>query len=216
MEERRGQLTLHALAQRQLAYRLVAHLGEREQRDELLEPLPIVGLRQVVDRTVELKRLLRRQIPHELLAVAEHEGDASLEGGPAGPGVEPGDLDPPARRVQETREHLERRGLAGPVGAEECDDLPRLDAEGHVTHRLHLAVPRTHERANGAPETGVPHLDLERLAEPVGGDEGRQCHEGIYRRCWSLRGFLLVWCLEGGSHGRAGSLHKAQAAATHR
>src|SRR5438876_6456146 len=185
MEERRGQLTLHALAQRQLAYRLVAHLGEREQRDELLEPLPIVGLRQVVDRTVELKRLLRRQIPHELLAVAEHEGDASLEGGPAGPGVEPGDLDPPARRVQETREHLERRGLAGPVGAEECDDLPRLDAEGHVTHRLHLAVPRTHERANGAPETGVPHRDLERRAEPVGGDEGRSCYGGMYRRRWS-------------------------------
>ena len=37
-------------------------------------------------------------------------------------------------------EDLHDRGLAGPVGAEKADDLPRSDGEGHILHGLHGAV----------------------------------------------------------------------------
>src|SRR5689334_16322772 len=171
MQERRDELALHPLAERQLPHGLVAHLAEAEQCDELLEPLAIIGLWEVVDRAVQLVSLLRRKIPHELLAIAEHERDATLERGPAGPGVEPGDVHPPTGRIQQAGEHLERRRFSRAVGTEERDDLARVDLERHVAHRMDLAVAWAHQRAHRAPEAGVPYLDLEGLAEPLGGDE---------------------------------------------
>jgi len=140
---------------------------------EFREPLAIIGLGDVVNGAVQLERLFRRKIPHQLLAVAEHQGDAPLERGTAAPGDEAGHGDPAARGVQQAREHLERRGLARAVRSEEPDDLPRLDAEGHVAHRVDVAVAGLEERLERAFEPGVPHFDLEGLAEPIGRDGGR-------------------------------------------
>src|SRR5690348_14396212 len=192
MQERRDELALHPLAERQLAHGLVAHLAEAEQGDELLEPRAVVRIGQVIDRAVQLVGLLGRKIPHELLAIAEDERDATLERGPAGPGVEPGDVNAAAARVQQAREHLERRRLARSVGPQEGHDLARADAERHVPDGADLAVTRAQERAKRASDSGVADLDLKGLAQLLRGDEGCLGHEEIYRGSWRLRGFLAL------------------------
>src|SRR3989449_11033608 len=123
MQQRRYQLALHALAERELTHRLLEHVAQLEQGDQLGQPLPVISRRDVVDRAVQQERLLGREVPYQLLPVTEHERDASLERGAAGPGHEPRRLDSPAGGVQEPREHLDRRGLARAVRAQERDDL---------------------------------------------------------------------------------------------
>ena len=41
---------------------------------------------------------------------------------------------------EEARQHAQGGALAGPVGAEEADDLPPVDAERDIAHRLDGAV----------------------------------------------------------------------------
>ena len=47
----------------------------------------------------------------------------------------------PARRVEIAEEQADRRGLAGPVGPEEPEDLARLDADREPVEGTHLAAP---------------------------------------------------------------------------
>src|SRR2546427_8766562 len=61
------------------------------------------------------------------------------------------------------REHLQGRGLAGTIRAQERHDLPSVDGEAHLTHRVDIPVARPHQREQRALEAGVPHLDLEGL-----------------------------------------------------
>src|SRR5437879_13881304 len=89
MQQRRYQLALHALAERELTHRLLEHVAQLEQGDQLGQPLPVISRRDVVDRAVQQERLLGREVPYQLLPVTEHERDASLERGAAGPGHEP-------------------------------------------------------------------------------------------------------------------------------
>ena len=48
-------------------------------------------------------------------------------------------MDRPFGRGQQRREHLDRRGLAGAIGPEECENLTRLDAERYVIDGRQLA-----------------------------------------------------------------------------
>ena len=48
--------------------------------------------------------------------------------------------DRPGRRTDQTGDGLEQRGLAGAIGADQGNDLPRRDFEPHVVQHLDLAV----------------------------------------------------------------------------
>ena len=87
MQQRRRELALHPLAERELAHGLVDEIAEHEELDELRASLRIVGERHAVYRAIEPERLLGRQIPEQLLLVAEHEGDALAKWIPAGPRI---------------------------------------------------------------------------------------------------------------------------------
>ncbi len=73
----------------------------------------------------------RRSAGRPVGDVLAGEADATLAGG------------------QEPEDRLEHGGLAGSVGADDRDDLPGLDPEGHAAEDLHLPV------------AGVDVLDLE-------------------------------------------------------
>src|SRR5437016_5410102 len=204
MQQRRHQLALHALAERELAHRLLEHVAQLEQGDQLGQPFPVISRRDVVDRAVQQERLLGRKVPHQLLPVTEHERDASLERGAAGPGHEPRRLDSPAGGVQEPREHLERRGLARAVRAQERDDLAGVDPERHVAHGVHVAIPRPEERPQGAAQSRIAHLHLERLAQPVGvNDRWHGCAGNLSRDTWRLAAAAAAgWPCLAGLHSR--------------
>ena len=55
-------------------------------------------------------------------------------------GVVAGDRGRPGGGFEQSRQHLQRRRLAGAVGADDADDLASLDGEGDVVHRDEAAV----------------------------------------------------------------------------
>jgi hypothetical protein len=63
----------------------------------------------------------------------------------------------PRRREDEPHQHLERRGLAGAVGAEEAEDLVLLDGETDVGDGAHLLA---------------EEAERERLLQVIGFDDG--------------------------------------------
>src|SRR5207253_9900672 len=86
--------------------------------------------------------------------VAGNQGDAPLEVAPPGAWDEARHLDPAGRGVGQPGEDLERGGLARPVGAEKGDDLPRLDPERDIAHRMDVAIAGPHQRRERALNPG--------------------------------------------------------------
>jgi len=70
-----------------------------------------------------------RQVPDELAAVAHQQGDPAQERALAPVRDEAEHARLAGGRVEEAREHLQGRGLAGAVGPQEADHLARLDRE---------------------------------------------------------------------------------------
>ena len=77
--------------------------------------------------------LLDRQVPVEGEALG-HVSDPFPDSGSLGADVEPGDSAFPGRRFQESREHLDGRGLAGAIRTEEAEHLSGGDVECHRVH----------------------------------------------------------------------------------
>src|SRR5262249_49796639 len=137
VNERRGELALHALAERELPRGLADEGPELEELGQLGDRLLELRARDVVDRAVVFERLSGRQIPDELLLLPEDEHDALQERVLAPLRIVAVDFHVAARRVQEAGEDLERRRLSRAVGAEEADALAALDVERHAVDRDH-------------------------------------------------------------------------------
>ena len=176
MQQRGRELALHALAERELPRGLVDEFTEHEQVDELRAPRRVIGGRHTIDGAIEPEGLLGRQIPEQLLLVAEHERDALAERVAAGPRIAPGHLRAARAGEEQPGEHLERRRLSGAVGAEKGNGVAALDRERDIVHGANLSIARTRERGERAPDSGVAHLHIVRLAQP-GRDDGRR-HSG--------------------------------------
>jgi hypothetical protein len=78
--------------------------------------------------------------------------------------------------VEEPGEHLQRRRLAGPVRAEEADDLARLDRERDRVDRAHLAVLAPDEASCRRSQPRLPLGDEEGLVQ-LGDADGGLGHE---------------------------------------
>ncbi len=108
MEERRGELALHPLAERELAGRLPEERPDPEELDELVERLLVLLARDVVDRAIQLEGLGGREVPQELLLLPRHEHDRAKKIGLPESRRETGDARFSRGRVEEAGEHLER------------------------------------------------------------------------------------------------------------
>ena len=156
VEQRRRQLALHALAERQLARRLVDERRRCSSSSASSASVSSDCARgHVVDRAVQREGLGGRQVPEQLLLLAHHQRDAACRNAAlALLRHEAGDR-APRRSVGWSRpgQHLQRGGLAGAVGAEEADALARGDVERQLVDRLDVSY-SAEQRAQRGGEAG--------------------------------------------------------------
>jgi len=165
MQQRGGQLALHALAERELPGRLGRQVGEIEQLVELRHRLVELGARHVEQGAVERVGLRRRQVPQELVLLSHDQRDPLQERGLAPARLEAGDRDLARGGVKQPREHLQCRGLAGAVGPEEPDSLTALNPERHAVDGAHDLVLAPEDRSQRGAHAGRSSMDAERLHE---------------------------------------------------
>jgi hypothetical protein len=105
-----------------------------------------------VDRRQQAEGVPQRQVPPQLAALAEDGADPAREASPFAGRLETAHPDVPGRRDQDPGQHLDRRRLAGSVGADVADAVARRDAEGHPVDGRH--------GVQGAPQpTGLAAYD---------------------------------------------------------
>ena len=131
-----------ALAARQRGDRAAGVLGEVERLEQLVGPRVRGGPRQAV----------RPALADDLVAAALHVArgvaladvpDRTAYVAPAPDHVVPRDLGGAGGRLDQRGEHPQGGGLAGPVGAEEGDELPLVDLDVQAADGLDgLLVPR--------------------------------------------------------------------------
>src|SRR5262249_61334524 len=109
------------------------------------------------------ERLVEREIPPELRALAEHDADVPGQPRALRHRLEAADPHRSARRIENPREHLQGRRLAGAVGPDVADHLAALDNEIDPIHG-------GHDTRAAAQPAGL-HADSELLAELVCLDE---------------------------------------------
>ena len=125
-----------------------------------VRPGRTIGRGRQVEDLEHLDRASRRgRLVHAVEPALEDELAATGLGRVGGPALRhvpdapadllrvPGEIDAgdgglPARRQEEGREHPQGRGLAGPVGSEEPEDLARPDVQVHAPHGLDGAAAR--------------------------------------------------------------------------
>ena len=99
----------------------------------------VICLGHPVQLGVEAQVLGGRQV-HVERRVLEHQTDVAAHVEPLGDDVVAGHRRRTGRRLGERAQHLDRRRLAGTVGPEEAEDLPRLDVEGDPVDGGEVAV----------------------------------------------------------------------------
>src|SRR5262249_13903136 len=133
-------------------------------------------------------------------------GDAPLDLGVTGQDVEAGDRGTAGRGRQEAAQHLDGGGLAGAVRAEESEDLPSLDLQRQLGHRVErseaAAEPLREDDRSGVTPWGDGHAHWGRFprASPWRRLFGSAIDAMAYRRsrrptsplfgstlCWSAR-----------------------------
>ena len=146
------QFHLHPLAQRQLADRL-RRAGRRTPSSSVSSSRRPLELRRLdaVDLLVQAERLGGRQVPPELVLLAHHQGEAAAIGVLALPGHVAQHPGRAAGGSDHAGEQLERRRLAGPVGAQEGDELALLDRQVDAAHRLDQPILPAEQPADRRP-----------------------------------------------------------------
>jgi len=144
------------------------HLGQAEVRDELVDAPLLLGMGKVHGLEDGAQVVLHAH-PPEHRGLLRQVADAAL-----GPQVhgQVGDVlaaqeDLPRIRRRQAHDHVEGRSLARAVRAEQADDLPRPDLDGHVLDHRATAVdlpeteggellpPRRHPRPLPVPAAGA-------------------------------------------------------------
>jgi hypothetical protein len=131
------QAPAHAAGERH--HGLVAPVAQVDHLQHLGNALPDEVLLHAVQLGVQPEVLLGGQVAVER-GVLEDETDVSAHIVAVGDDVEATDARGPGRGPGQGAEHVDRRALAGAVGAEEAEDLARRDRERHAAHGVDLAV----------------------------------------------------------------------------
>ena len=167
-----GELRAHALAERELAHRLVEQRLEPQHGHELVAPAAIARGLDAVDVGQQIEAVDHRQVPPELGALAEHHADARHVAHAVLVRHQAVHLDPAAGRPQDARQDLHGRGLARAVGADEGQQLAGFEAERDVDQGMDLAPAPAHEAAQCAGETWRAFSDAIGLGQRLDEDLG--------------------------------------------
>ena len=130
-----------------------------------------VGRLDAVDLLVQPERLLRGQVPPELVLLPHHQGEPAAVGVLALPGHVAHHAGRAAGGRDDAREQLERRRLAGAVGPEEGDELALLDRQIDAAHRLHVAILAVEQPAQRGQQPLLLLIDAVGLRQPVDFDD---------------------------------------------
>ena len=193
VQERRGDLGAHPLAERELPNRLVEQALELQKADELVAGRTVAGGLDPIDGGEEVEALDHRQVPPELRALAEHHADARHVADAILVGDEAVDHHLARRRPEDAGEDLDGGRFPRPVRADEAQQLAGLEREADPVERFdgaHAAMEQTLERAKGA---GVALGDAVALGQLANEDlrhgrglrglgKGRAGGRGPYRR----------------------------------
>ena len=172
VQQGRGDLGAHALAQGQLAHGLVQQPLQVQHGHQLVAGARKAQRIDTVQVAQQVEAVVHGQVPPQLRALSEDHADAAHMALAVGEGVAPVHLHAPAIGPQDARQDLDGGGLARPVGTDEAQQLATLQRERHTLQRLHRAVARAHQRAQRAHHAGVALMDAVGLAEVVDEDLG--------------------------------------------
>ena len=179
VQQGRGDLAADALAEGELGDRPVQQRADIEGGGQPRQPRLMRRPPDVVDPAQELEAAADGKGVPELRALAEDDADAPRELAALVPGHAARHKGLARAGPEDAGQHLERRRLAGAVGADESDPLARRDGEGDVLHRRHLDHrPRPQEPGHGTTRCRArrrtPHPEA--LAQPVDRDRRHDFH----------------------------------------
>ena len=188
VQQGRRHLALHPLAQGEAAHRLLQQGPQVKQVDQLVKCRPELGHRDAVDGPVQLEGVRRRDVPHQLVAVAHHQGDLAQVGPLPAPGVVAQHLHLAPGGVEQAGEHLQGGGLARPVRAQEAHDLPRLHVEGDPVYGRDVPRAPAHQAAHGGQHPRLPlvhgvHLAQVAQAGSPAASRGGGCRRACLHGC---------------------------------
>ena len=119
--------------------RLVAPVGQVDHLEHLVHPGRDDAGVDAVQLGVQPQVLLGGEVDVQR-GVLEDQADVAAHVVALGDDVEAADARRPGRGRGQGAEHVDRRALAGAVGAEEAEDLARRDGERHAADGVDLAV----------------------------------------------------------------------------
>jgi hypothetical protein len=171
VQQRRREVAPHALAERELAHRLMEIRLDPEDAVEARHPLGVFRVGNPVDLLQQLERLDDRDVPPELGALAEDDSDRShvFRAVPVRNVTVADDLS--GRRGQDAGQHLDRRGLAGAVRTDVPDHLAGFDRKRHVRDGGDLSGHPPDEGLQRRGQTLFPAICPEDLREPRDSNE---------------------------------------------
>ena len=135
VQQGRGQLAAHALAQGELAHRGVEERVEVEEPAAAGQAGGVVRGRHAVHVAQQRERVGERQIPPELGALAEHDADPARQAEALGHRLEAADPHVAGGGVQHAGEHLQGGRLARAVRPDIAERLAALHGQVDVVHR---------------------------------------------------------------------------------
>ncbi len=168
MQQAGGDLAPHPLAERHAVDRLVQQLGQGEAFGQLPQPLGEGGRLLVVDVAQQGEALAGRQFAPELGALAEHHADPVGQRLALLPGRQAQHRRLARGRLQDAREHLQGRGLARAIGADDGHPLALADLEIDAGDGLDRHV----LGGEGLEEAAAPLSVAVGLGERLDGDDG--------------------------------------------
>ena len=124
-----------------------------------------------IDLLVQAERFGGGQVPPELVLLAHHQREAAAIGVVALPGHVAEHAGLAGGGIDHAGEQLERRGLAGAVGAEEGDELALFDVEVDAADGLHLAVLAVEQPSKRGPQAFLLLINAVRLLQAADFDD---------------------------------------------
>ena len=171
-----GQLAFHALG---IGGELpVPGLGQVKGVQQFQGPGAALAFGQAVERGAEAQVLVPREFRVEVALVRDHAQELLGRAGALG-AVQAVDADGPRAGPGQAGEHVDGRGLARAVGAQESEQFAPAHVKGHVPHGGHVAE----------------------VLDQVAGDNGRSVRgrggvPGGRGRLGGRRGFEMPGCLD--------------------